>query len=229
MSKFFRKAKRAAKKLVKTLVKGVTSVVSSLVSAITSPFGANIDVPDYDIGTDQAEAIQGVLLNKDSAIANIPVVYGTRKVGGTRVFVSTSGTDNKYLYLAFVMAEGQVNAFQKFFVDDNEVTLSAYTHGTVATVPGGDYKDKIKVQFFDGRDDQISSSILQEAPGWTSNHRLRGLAYLGIRFEWTGFNTDTNPNNNPFGGGVPFVQAQIQGKKVYDAFLKRKKKKVTEE
>tara|TARA_A100001388_G_scaffold157848_1_gene117738 strand:+ start:7333 stop:9282 length:1950 start_codon:yes stop_codon:yes gene_type:complete len=217
MSKLFKAVTRPFVKAAKAIVKGFTNVVSGLVSAITSPFGANIDVPDYDIGTDQAEAIQGVLLNKDSAISHIPVVYGTRKVGGTRVFVSTDGTNNKYLYLAFVMAEGQINAFQKFFVDDNEVTLSSYTHGTVATPTGGDYKDKIKIQFFDGRDTQVSSSILSETPNWTSDHRLSGIAYLAIRFEWTGFNTDTNPNNNPFGGGIPVVQAQIQGRKVYDA------------
>jgi len=216
-----RKITRTVKKVVKTVVKTVSNVVSGVVSAVTSPFGANIDVPDYNIdsGTPETveQGIQGVLLNKDSAISNIPVVYGTRQVGGTRVFVSTSGKDNKYLYVAFVMCEGQINAFQKLFIDDNEVGLSAYSHGTVARVPGGNYKNKIKVQFFDGRDNQTSSSILQEAPGWTSDHRLRGLAYLALRFEWTGFNTSKDPNNNPFGGGVPNVKAQIQGRKVYDA------------
>ncbi len=217
MSKFFKAVTRPFVKAAKAIVKTITNVVSGLVSAITSPFGANIDVPDYDIGTDQSEAIQGVLLNKDSAISHIPVVYGTRKLGGTRVFVSTDGTNNKYLYLAFVLCEGQINAFTKFFVDDNEVTLSSYTHGTVATPTGGDYKDKIKIQFFDGRDTQVSSSILSETPNWTSDHKLSGIAYLAIRFEWTGFNTETDPNNNPFGGGIPLVQAQVQGKKVYDA------------
>ena len=217
MGSVVRKITKTVSKAVKGVVKAVTNVVSGLVSAISSPFGANIDVPDYDIGTDQSEAIQGVLLNKDSAISHVPVVYGTRKLGGTRVFVSTDGTNNKYLYVAFVMCEGQINAFQKLFIDDNEVTLSSYAHGVVATPSGGDYKDKIQIQFFDGRDTQISSSILAETPNWTSDHKLSGLAYLAIRFEWTGFNTTDAPNNNPFGGGIPNIQAQIQGRKVYDA------------
>ena len=205
------------KKTIKKAIDLVGKVVGGLVSAITSPFGMNIDVPDYDIGEDQSQAIQGVLLNKDSAIANIPVVYGQRQVGGIRVFVSTNGTDNKYLYVAFVMAEGQINAFNKLVIDDNTIPLDSYAHGVVASANAGDYSGKIKCQFFDGRDGQVSSSLLQEAPGWTSEHKLSGIAYLALRFEWTGFNTSDNPNNNPFGGGVPLIQALLQGKKILDA------------
>jgi len=208
---------KAAAKLVKKAIDLVGKVVGGLVSAITSPFGMNIDVPDYDIGEDQSQAIQGVLLNKDSAIANIPVVYGERQVGGIRVFVSTNGTDNKYLYVAFVMAEGQINAFNKLVIDDNTIPLDSYAHGVVASANAGDYSGKIKCQFFDGRDGQVSSSLLQEAPGWTSEHKLSGIAYLALRFEWTGFNTSDNPNNNPFGGGVPVINALLQGKKILDA------------
>ena len=208
---------KAAANLVKKAIDLVGKVVGGLVSAITSPFGMNIDVPDYDIGEDQSQAIQGVLLNKDSAIANIPVVYGERQVGGIRVFVSTNGTDNKYLYVAFVMAEGQINAFNKLVIDDNTIPLDSYAHGVVASANSGDYKNKIKCQFFDGRDGQVSSSLLQEAPGWTSEHKLSGIAYLALRFEWTGFNTSDNPNNNPFGGGVPVINALLQGKKILDA------------
>jgi len=104
---------KAVTKVVKKAVKAVVNVVGGVVSAISSPFGMNIDVPDYDIGTDQSQAIQGVLVNKDSAIAHIPIVYGERQVGGTRVFVSTDGSNNKYLYMAFVMSEGRINAFRK--------------------------------------------------------------------------------------------------------------------
>jgi hypothetical protein len=207
---------KAIKKAVKKVIKVISKVVGGLVSAVTSPFGMNIDVPDYDIGTDQSQAIQGVLLNRDSAISHVPVVYGERKVGGTRVFVSTNGTDNKYLYVAFVMAEGQINAFNKLIIDDNEVPLASYTHGTQANASSGDYKDRILVQFFDGRDTQTASSLLQEAPGWTSDHKLSGLAYLAIRFEWAGFNTEDNPNNNPYTGNIPSIVAQIQGKRILD-------------
>ena len=55
------------------------------------------EVPDF--GTNDFEQQErGILLNKQSNNSNIPVIYGERLVGGTRVFIETSGTDNEFLY-----------------------------------------------------------------------------------------------------------------------------------
>ena len=209
---------RSITKAVKGVVKGVGKVVGSVVSAVTSPFGASTDVPDYDIGQDQTEAIQGVLVNKDSATSAVPVIYGERQVGGTRVFVSTNGTTNQYLYVAMVLAEGQVNALTKIFIDGNEVALTSYAHGTQATPSSSSnrYHDRLKVQFFDGRDDQVSSTLLSEAPTWGSSHRLRGLAYVALRFEWKKIESQADADNNPYSGGIPQIRSQIQGRKILD-------------
>ena len=208
---------KAVTNIFKKAFQLIGKVIKGIVSAVTSPFGMNISTPDYDIGQNQAEQIQGVLVNKDSAISDIPVVYGTRKVGGTRVFVSTSGASNKYLYVAFVLSEGPINAFSKLFIDDNEVSLDAYGHGVLANATLAKYSGRLQVQFFDGRDDQVASSLLSEAPGWTSAHTLNGLAYLALRFEWIEPAADATINNNPYGGGVPQLQAVIQGRKIFDA------------
>lgn len=191
------------------------SIIKGIANVLTSPFGSKIDSPDYG-GQDQREAIQGVLLTKDSGVANVPVVYGQRQIAGIRVFISTNGTTNEYLYVALVLSEGQIDSLQKIFVDDTEVTLSSYAHGVQGTPTSGKYQNKLVVQFFDGRDDQVASTLLKEAPGWTDDHRLRGLAYLALRFKWTGFNTTENPDNNPYSGNIPNVKAEIRGKKIYD-------------
>ncbi len=41
------------------------------------------------------DEIKGVTVSKDSNNNPIPVVYGKRQVGLTRVFVESSGTDNQ--------------------------------------------------------------------------------------------------------------------------------------
>ena len=70
------------------------------------------DTPDY--GTTDFDATEkGILLNKQSNNASIPVVYGERLVGGTRVFIETSGTDNTYLYVALILAEGEINSIEE--------------------------------------------------------------------------------------------------------------------
>ena len=85
-------------------------------------------VPEIeDFGTNDFDDFErGILLNKQSNDANIPVVYGERLVGGTRVFMETSGTDNTYLYMAIVMAEGEINSIEEIRVDDKAVTFDLH-------------------------------------------------------------------------------------------------------
>ena len=205
------------KKIFRAITKPFEKIFKAIVSAITSPFGMNIDVPDYDIGTDQTAAIQGVLVNKDSAVVSIPIVYGTRRVGGTRVFVSTNGTDNKYLYVAMILSEGPVNGYTSLLIDDNTVPLDSYAHGVQSNASSGSkYRDRLLVQFFDGRDDQVASTLLKEAPGWTDNHTLSGLAYIAYRVEWRKPTTQAEADNNPYTGGIPNIKVTLQGKKIFD-------------
>ena len=168
------------------------------------------EIPDFGINEfDDFE--KGILVNKQSNDANIPVIYGERLTGGTRVFIETSGTDNTYLYMAIVMAEGEINDIEEIRVDDKVVTwASALSDGTEVEVNSSDsnfYKDStslIRVEPHYGTDGQSASSLLSTLSNWGSNHKLSGLCYLAIRFKW---------NQDAF-TGIPKVQAKIQGKKV---------------
>ena len=170
-------------------------------------------VPEIeDFGTNEFDDFErGILLNKQSNDANVPIIYGERLVGGTRVFMETSGTDNTYLYMAIVMAEGEINSIEEIRVDDKAVTwASSLSDGTEVEVGSGDsnfYKDSeslIRVGPFFGTDSQAASDLLSTLSSWGSNHRLRGLCYLALRFKW---------NQDAF-TGIPKVQAKIKGKKV---------------
>ncbi len=168
------------------------------------------DLPDF--GVNEADDFEtGVLLNKQSNDANIPVIYGERLIGGVRVFVETSGTDNTYLYVALVLSEGEINSIEEVRVDDKVVTwASALSDGTEVEVGSGDsnfYKDSeslIKIESHFGTDGQSASSILSTLSNWGSNHKLSGIAYLALRFKW---------NQDVF-SGIPKIQAKIKGKKV---------------
>jgi hypothetical protein len=177
-------------------------------------------VPEIeDFGTNSFDDFErGLLINKQSNDSNIPVIYGERLTGGTRVFMETSGTDNTYLYMAIVMAEGEINDITEIRVDDKVVTFaSGFSDGTEIEVDSSDsnfYKNSeslIRVEPHYGTDGQSASTLLSTLTNWTANHKLSGLCYLAIRFKW---------NQDAF-TGVPKVQAKIQGKKVktYNASL----------
>src|SRR6056300_774358 len=99
-----------------------------------------------DFGTSEFDDFEkGILINKQSNDANIPVVYGTRLLGGTRVFIESSGTDNNYLYVALVMSEGEINGISEIRIDDRVVTFDgAFADNTQVSVDSSDenyYRD----------------------------------------------------------------------------------------
>ena len=170
-------------------------------------------VPEIqDFGINQFDDFEkGLLINKQSNDANIPIIYGERLTGGTRILVETSGTDNTYLYIALVLAEGEINDITEIRIDDKVVTFaSSFSDGTAVEVDSSDtnfYKNSeslIRVEPHYGTDGQSASSLLSTLDNWGANHKLSGLAYLAIRFKW---------NQDAF-TGVPKVQAKVQGKKV---------------
>ena len=187
------------------------SIVSAALTWLRKP-----DEPEFNFDSTPENIAKGILVNKTSANGQIPVIYGTRKVGGTLAFLETSGTDNQYLYMALILGEGEFYDFTQIFVNDNQVTWSGdLADNTERTVGSGDsnyYKNSaslITVRPHYGADDQSACSLLSTLTSWTSNHRLRGVAYLSLRFEW---------NSDAF-GSIPTVQAIVQGKKVYNPNL----------
>ena len=186
------------------------SIVSTALTWLRKP-----DEPEFNFDTTAENIARGILLNKTAANGQIPVIYGTRKVGGTLAFLETSGTDNQYLYMALILGEGEIDDITKIFVNDNEVTfdgdLADNVQRDVASSDSNYFKDSslIKIEPHFGSDSQSASSLLDTLTSWTSNHRLRGVAYLALRFEW---------NSDAF-GSIPTVNALVKGKKVYNPNL----------
>ena len=176
------------------------------------------EIPDF--GTNEFDDFEkGILINKQSNDANIPVIYGERLTGGVRVFMETSGTDNTYLYMAIVMSEGEINDMTEIRIDEKPVTWSGDLADNVQRTvdssdsnffkadpseENGSAESTITVEPHFGTDGQSASSLLSTLSSWGSNHKLSGLSYLAIRFKW-------NPDAFT---GIPKVQAKIQGKKV---------------
>lgn len=179
------------------IVKGIQQVAQKVVSWF-------IDIPEIP-DTPEVEEIRGTLLNKQSNNAQIPVVYGERLLGGTRVFIETSGTDNTYLYIALVLCEGEINAVTQIQINDDAVTFNgSFADGTEITSNDSKYGTTIKAQPFYGTDGQSASSLLSTLSSWGSNHKLSGICYVAFRFTW-----DADKYT-----GIPNIKVKIQGKKI---------------
>lgn len=209
------------------VTKGVISFVGDAFNFVLSPFEAL--TPDMSIdnslSSDPSNLAEGVKITKSGTNVAIPVVYGLRRVGGTVVHVETNGEDNKYLYAVYAIAEGPIAAVRKIFIDEREMEDFQANQPSVAgdakvfTCGKGLYKDLVKYEIFNGYSNastasprQVQSTLMQESPSWGLKNRPgEYLAYAVFRFEM-----NRQSENNPFSGGIPSIQFEINGRLVED-------------
>ena len=222
--------------IVSGIIGGVVKLVTNVVDGFLGAFGFSFDMPEYENPSSFQTENQGILLNNQSAVKGLPVVYGERRIGSTRVYMGVGGTNSEYLYVILAVAEGEIDGFTKIFIDDEEQEvlnagnsargadnkITEQVQLTVASkTPQGEDSSYYKegrslcvLTFYPGTETQSVNSMFRDAaPGWGQNGRLRGVAYVAARFEF--INTATTPS--PW-QGVPEIKVEVRGKKVLQAY-----------
>jgi len=169
---------------------GTSFVAGSLIRGALSG-GAEDSPTSSPSFTAQAESRTHVIR---SSVANRQLVYGRAKVSGPLIFAASS-SDNNTLHLVVALAGHEIDAVEAIYFND-ELSTDAKFSGHVTTA----------VHL--GAADQVADADLVAAGlGWTSEHRLRGVAYLYIKLTYS---------RDVFPRGIPNISAVIRGKKLYD-------------
>lgn len=140
----------------------------------------------------------------DSAAAH-RLIYGRTKVGGVRVY-SEETQNNKYLHKIIAFAGHEIESYDEIYLNDELVTINVTT-GFV-TSPAH-YANLVRLKRYYGTTSQTADAdLVADSNGlWSTSHRLRGIAYIYARFE---FSADAYPN------GEPIISVVVKGKKIYD-------------
>ena len=214
------------------IVRGVVNFVGDIVGFVFNPMGA-FDVPTPgNVPADQSA--QGVTITKNGTNVAIPIVYGFRRVGGSLIFAETKGDRNEYLIACIAVCEGEIEGINRILVDDIELPLPSsfgttgdsqtYVHGQRYQINAGRFKNLIEMQVYNGKEvnSATNSEILSGdySPGgdtsWTlKTRKLPGVAYVAFQFKYPKI-TEDNQDSFPWQGGMPRVQFDVLGKKVYD-------------
>lgn len=205
----------AITKPFKKIFKAITNFVGDVFGFLVKPF-SNFGLPNVD----PEMVASGVKIQKPGTNIGIPIVYGFRRVGSIPIFAETNGTDNTDLYVVFAICEGEIHGIRKIFIDGRDIGVppsdaSYWTHGT--TYSGENkFKDRLQFQLFYGTEDQGQSSLANGSKTWPSKQRkLPGIAYGVFKFIWKSSNQD-EADTNPYGGGIPQIEFDVLGKKVYN-------------
>ena len=206
---------------IKNIGKAIFNFIGDVFSFVVAPFGA---VPTPNVTANAGEEARGITVTKNGTTAHIPIVYGYRRIGGSIVFAETNGDTNKYLYVCYVLCQGEIEGVRRLFIDDIEIPTALMT-ATSNTLPAtseitintGRFKNLVKLQVFNGATGDTQSSLLNGSNSWKNATRLiPGVAYLAVRYEYPEIKSNDDAEANPFKGGIPSIQAEVLGKKVYD-------------
>lgn len=127
------------------------------------------------------------------------LILGKIRKGGTIVFIDSVNNDNDLL-MAIALAGHEVQgldeiySFEELMVDQAGVVQSKF-------------KGLVEFEKFLGTDTQTASTLLQNNTNlWTSDHRLRGIAYITLKLK---FNRDVFNQ-------IPNISVVTRGAKLFD-------------
>lgn len=174
---------------------------------ISTAMGAALNAlaPKPNVGSSRGYSISG----ESGAALDHQIIYGRVRVGGIRVYDSSTGNKNKFLHRIIAFAGHEIDSYDEIYLNDEVVTLD----GSGNVTSPSRYNGFVRIKRYYGTTGQAADpDLISETSSltdgrWTSQHTLSNIAYLYVRFT---YNADVYPN------GVPVVSATIKGKKVFD-------------
>ncbi|MAZ05800.1 MAG: hypothetical protein CME81_05295 [Halomonas sp.] len=106
---------------------------------------------------------------------------------GTFVAHFTGKQQLKHWFRVFAIADCRIEQLNKVWINGNLQVNTALAHGvrTLVRLPNDKGENRCWITFYDGRHNQnADSELVTYASEWTSNHRLRGVAYVVIEHQW---------------------------------------------
>jgi hypothetical protein len=182
----------------------ITYVLNFVAITAASMAASKLLAPKAPSYTDASLSQRSQMVRSPIAARNI--IYGRCRASGTVVYMSTTGSKNEYLHIVIALAGHEIEEIEEVYFNDDLVPL-------VSNTPTGFYNGVARVNKHLGESYQTADTDLINDTAsltdgkWTSDHRLRGIAYLYVRLTW---------DTEKFPSGIPNISAVIKGKKVLD-------------
>jgi hypothetical protein len=189
------------------LIAGLASVAGAVIAQssinlfVAFAIGAGLSMvsralaPSLDVGSQ----LSGLSTTVRDPAASRKIIYGRARVGGTIVFIDTTGDDNEYVHLVIAIAGHEIDAFEEIYFNDEKV----WDNGNFVS-PWSNY---IHFGLHDGSQTEADSTLVSDSTKWTADHKLLDTAYIYAKLEW---------DNEQYSNGLPNISALVRGKKVYN-------------
>ena len=160
------------------IVIGVANLALGFISKALTP---EPDLPSFQ-GSFNSIRSTGATQQFRQAVTERRIIYGEARVSGPIVFASVSN-NNKFLHLVIALASHEVEEIGEVLINDVSITDDMLDGSNI--VDEGKYDGLVRIKKHLGTAAQTADSDLVSDVGeWTSNHRLRGIAYIYVRLKW---------------------------------------------
>lgn len=147
-----------------------------------------------EIDPDGTDVGRNARVNKRGTLEHVPVLYGQTETGGILNFKGVAGTNNEYLYLEYILGEGECQSLIDVLIDEESYTDPKYS-------------SSVQVTFYPGTDSHAADpDLVANFADYTSDDRGRGLCKAVVRLTYDQENLAREPD----------IVFRIQGKKIYD-------------
>jgi hypothetical protein len=164
---------------------------------------------------DLTQVAQDKLVTIRSTVAPQAFTYGRDMLSGPVIFANNEGVSPDSLHRLVALHGREIDGFNAFRIDDNDIVIPTDIPDDSDTVSGGLYAGVVDIDTRTGATDQTAISALTSTfPSlWTSAHRARGWSLLFTKMTPEG-------NNEAFETGIPQnLRADVDGHLVYDPRL----------
>lgn len=166
-----------------------------------------------DGGNGTGVSQSGIMANEASGIAQIPIIYGRRKLGARRIYLNVK--DKTYLHMVMAVSEGEIGRIRKVYFNDQlaiDMTVGTPGGSTPGEVIEGintkiteKYRNHLRFEYRLGTDTQTAfSHLTSNFAEWESTAQCKGVALVYFVFK---FNSDVY-------NSVPNITLEIDGKKI---------------
>lgn len=188
-----------------SLVAGLISVAGAVIANtginlfLAFAIGAGMSIvsralmPSPDLGAQMG----GRSVMTREAAHSRKIVYGRARIGGNIVYLESTGTDNKYLWLVIAVAAHEIDAYEEVWFNDEKI----WDGGSFV----GDWGSYVSIGFHKGDQTTSDSALTAASTKWTSDHKLLDTAYMVVKLTY---------DVDKFANGLPNVSTLIRGKKV---------------
>ena len=149
--------------------------------------------PDY------GQQMTGLSTTVREPASSRKIVYGRARVGGSIVYMDSTGTDNEYFHMVIAIAGHEIDAYEEVYFNDQKIWDGGSFVGSWGTY--------VYLGLHDGSQTTADSTLVNASTQWTSAHKLLDTAYMYVRLKY---------DQEQFANGLPNVSAVIRGKKVYN-------------